>query len=176
MALTRAFEQLAKAAAILGGFVLLGITLLTCASIIGRGLISIGLGPIKGDFEIVEAGVAFAVCAFLPWCQFQRGHATVDLLTSKLSPTINRWINLVAETLMAIAIFIMTWKLWDGMASKRQYGDTTFILEMPTWWPYAACFSVLLLACVIAAFLVAVRIVELLAKKDINEFGSGAVH
>ncbi|WP_226562416.1 TRAP transporter small permease [Salipiger thiooxidans] len=176
MTVDRFFEQLAKTVAILGGIVLLGITVLTCTSIIGRSLIGVGLGPIKGDFELVEAGVGFAVCAFLPWCQVQRGHATVDLFTNILSARINRWINLIAETLMALAIFVMTWKLWDGMASKLRYGDTTFILEMPTWWPYAACFSAMVVACVVAIYLVMVRAVELLTGKTNTNLGSGAVH
>jgi len=139
-------------------------------------MIGFGLGPIKGDYELVEAGVAFSVCAFLPWCQFQRGHAIVDLFTNMLSATINRWINLIAEMLMALAIFVMTWKLWDGMVSKLQYGDTTFILEMPIWWPYAACFAALIVACIIATYLVIVRTVAVLTGKTNDNFGSGAVH
>lgn len=176
MTSSRYFEQLAKITAVFGGLVLIGITFLTCLSIVGRAMIGFGLGPIKGDFELVEAGVGFAVCAFLPWCQFQRGHASVDLFTNMLSATINRWINLIAETVMALAVFVMTWKLWDGMASKHQYGDTTFILEMPTWWPYAACFAALIVACIIAAYLVFVRVVELLTKKTNINHNSGVVH
>ncbi|MEX5516259.1 TRAP transporter small permease [Pseudophaeobacter sp. 1A09344] len=175
LATYRFFEQLSKAAAIFGGLVLIGITILTCASIAGRAMIGLGLGPIKGDFELVEAGVAIAVCAFLPWCQMQRGHATVDLFTNMLPIDVNRWINLISEALMAMALAVMTWKLWDGMANKFEYGDTTFILEMPVWWPYLACFIVLVLACVVAAYLVFARAVEASTKTNIIS-GSGAVH
>lgn len=176
MKLARLFELLAKTLAILGGLVLIVIVFLTCLSIFGRAMISFGLGPIKGDFELVEAGVAFSVCAFLPWCQFRRGHATVDLFTNMLSASFNRWINLISETLMVLALFVITWKLWDGMNSKLRYGDTTFILEMPTWWSYAACFAALVVACIIAVYLFIGRLIEVLTGKTNNNFSSGAVH
>ena len=49
-----AIEWLARALAILGGLVLVVITLLIVVSITGRGLVRQGLGPIPGDFELVE--------------------------------------------------------------------------------------------------------------------------
>ena len=89
--MARAIERLARMLALLGGLVLVALTIITCISIAGRALISFGLGPVPGDFELVEAGVAFAIFAFLPWCQLNRGHATVDLFTSFLSERTNRW-------------------------------------------------------------------------------------
>lgn len=176
MKLTRLIEKIARSLAILGGFILLAITLLTCLSILGRSMAGLGLGPIKGDFELVEVGVAFAVFAFLPWCQFSRGHATVDIFTNFLPAGVNRWINLIAETLMAAALLVITWKLYDGMISTIRYGDTTFILEMPVWIPYAACLFTLAIACLVATYLVFVRLGEVIAKNPDTDFNSGAVH
>ncbi|MBA5764788.1 TRAP transporter small permease, partial [Vibrio sp. 404] len=56
----RALEALARAMAYGGGLVLVAIAVITVASIIGRALIRLGLGPITGDFELVEAGCAVA--------------------------------------------------------------------------------------------------------------------
>ncbi len=50
-----AIEWLARALAILGGLVLVVITLLIVVSITGRGLVRQGLGPIPGVFELGEA-------------------------------------------------------------------------------------------------------------------------
>ena len=50
MKIGRAVERLARMLALLGGGVLITIAILTCVSIVGRALISIGLGPIQGDF------------------------------------------------------------------------------------------------------------------------------
>lgn len=69
----------AKWSAIVGGLVLCAITLMSVASITGRALIGVGLGPVPGDFEMVEVGTALAVFFFLPWCYLKGGHATVDL-------------------------------------------------------------------------------------------------
>ena len=33
------------------------------------------------DYELVEAGVAFAIFAFIPLCQIYGSHATVDIFT-----------------------------------------------------------------------------------------------
>ena len=48
----------AKWSAIVGGLVLCAITLMSVASITGRALIGVGLGPVPGDFEMVEVGTA----------------------------------------------------------------------------------------------------------------------
>lgn len=53
-------------------------------SIFGRALVVIGLAPVPGDFELVKAGIAFCVFAFLPICRVHAGHATIDVFTSRL--------------------------------------------------------------------------------------------
>ena len=122
-----------------GGAALIIVLTLTVVSIVGRGMIFLGLGPIPGDFELVEAGTAFAVLAFMPLCQFHRGHVTVDLFLSRLGRRPNAMIDVVANLLMTIASAILTWRLYDGMLDKRSYSETSFILQFPIWWSYAAC-------------------------------------
>ena len=58
---------LSRAMAWFGSFVLVIIAVMSVASIIGRALSGLGLGPVPGDFELVEAGTALAVFCFLPW-------------------------------------------------------------------------------------------------------------
>ena len=157
--------------AILGGLVLVAITIITCVSIIGRAFIFAGLGPVPGDYELVEAGVGFAVFAFLPWCQINRGHAAVDLFTNFLPENVNRWIDLVAEIIMAIAVFVIALQLFRGTMDKISYHETTFILQFPVWWPYAAGLAAALVACIVAAWMVIVRVREVMSGK--SEFGPG---
>lgn len=135
----RAVERLAFWTAMLGGAVLIAVLLLTVISIVGRGLIFAGLGPIPGDFELVEAGTAFAVLAFLPLCQFHRGHVTVDLFLARVGRRPNAVIDVIANLLMTAAAAVLTWRLALGLLDKRSYGETTFILQFPVWWSYAAC-------------------------------------
>lgn len=154
---------LARAMAILGGVVLVFITLLTVVSISGRSLIRFGLGPVPGDFELVESLTGFAVFAFLPWCQLNRGHATVDLFTSLLPARTNRVIDLVAEILMTLVLGLVAWRLWVGMQDKLRYAETTFILQYPIWWAYAACMAGATVAVVVSVYMVGVRAAELAA-------------
>ncbi len=49
-----------------GSLVLVLIALMSVASIVGRALAGFGLGPVPGDFELVEVGTALAVFCFLP--------------------------------------------------------------------------------------------------------------
>src|SRR3546814_3896475 len=33
---------------------------------------------------------------------------------------------------------VLTWRLFLGMLDKRSCGETTFILQFPVWWSFAA--------------------------------------
>lgn len=152
---------LARVCALLGGTVLLVVTTITCISIIGRALNFLGLGPVQGDFEIVEIGVGFAIFAFLPWCQYARGHARVDLFTTALGDLPNRLIDLVADLLMFAAAVIIAWRLYIGMLDKYRYLETTFILQFPTWIGYAAAMVGAVIFVVVAAFCILRSLVAL---------------
>lgn len=136
--LERLIHRAALSLAVAGGFALIAMTVLTVVSIVGRGLIFAGLGPVPGAYELVEFGAAFAVFCFLPWCQLQRGHVTVDLFLAPLGPRANRTAELVGNLLLTAAAAVILWRLWLGMADKQRYGETSFILSIPLWMGYAA--------------------------------------
>lgn len=154
----------------LGGLVLLCLIAVTCLSILGRSANTIGhgdwlaasfpalagwlvkLGPINGDFEIVEAGVAFAIFAFLPWCTIERGHATVDLFTSKLPDRANQVLALLWDIVYAGVMIVITWRLYEGTQNKIRYGETSFMLEYPIWWGFAACTVAAAITCVVCIY------------------------
>ena len=131
--------RLARWSALVGGLLLLAVVLLVVASVTGRALIGIGLGPVPGDFELVEIGVGIAVFCFLPWCYLSGGHATVDLLYLHTPKWAQRAIDTVSDVLMLGVWLLLSWKLGEGMLEKRAYQETTFILQMPLWWAYAFC-------------------------------------
>lgn len=131
--------NLAKYVAILGGLVLVAVAVMTSISIIGRALIPLGLHPIRGTYELIEAGIAFAVFAFMPWCHLKKGHASVEVFTTKFPDRVNAAIDMIADLILALVAILLTWKLYDGMLAKMQYNETTFILRFPIWWAYAVC-------------------------------------
>lgn len=142
----------AKWSAIVGGLVLCAITLMSVASITGRALIGVGLGPVPGDFEMVEVGTALAVFFFLPWCYLKGGHATVDLFYMHLPKSMKWLVDTFSDVIMLVLWLALTWMLWEGMLEKREYFETTFILQMPVWWGYAASLVPALLGCVAYAW------------------------
>ena len=81
--LGRIVFRLATAVAIAGGVALLVITGITVVSVIGRALIPFGFSAVPGDFELVQAGILFAVFSFMPWCHLERGHAIVAIVTDR---------------------------------------------------------------------------------------------
>ncbi len=128
-----------------GGIALSVLIVMTCISIAGRALNGFGFAPIPGDFEIVEAGIAFAVFCFIPYCQVNSGHATVDVFTVGLGKSFNRILVAFWEVIFAAVLIFIAWRLFEGMQGKMRYGETSMFLQFPIWWPYVAC---LIAACI----------------------------
>jgi TRAP-type C4-dicarboxylate transport system permease small subunit len=139
----RAVHWLARGAAIAGGVVRVLVTAVTIISIIGRALIPLnavfgtGFRPILGDYEIVEAGMAFAIFAFLPWCQLTRGNAIVAVVTDMLPVRYTAVTEFIMELLTLIVAVFITWRHFVGMLDKYGYMETSFVLRFPLWWAYA---------------------------------------
>lgn len=174
MRLDRAITLLARGLALIGGVALIAVTVLTVVSIAGRALVGIGLGPVPGDFELVQAFVGFAVFAFLPWCQLKRGHATVDIFTSFLPDGVNRVIDLVTELLMTVTVTLIAWRLFVGMTDKMRYGETTFILQFPLWWPYAAGVAATCCGVIVSFYVLWRRIRDVAAGRPFDPAGHGS--
>ncbi len=131
---------LSRAMAWLGAVVLTLIALMSVVSIIGRALSPLGLGPVPGDFELVEAGTALAVFCFLPWCHLKGGHAVVDMLWNSYPPGLQRALMVMSDALMFIVWLLLVWRMSVAMGEYRHNDEVTFILQMPVWWGYAASF------------------------------------
>lgn len=136
-----------------GGLILAGMAILTVISVIGRRFTGIGLGPIKGDFELVEAGCAIAIFAFMPLAQMRRAHVTVDIFIQSLPVRAQCFLGFIGDFLIALASSVILWRFWLGFGEKFPYGsdafrnafgmgskpffpETTYELELPIWIPY----------------------------------------
>lgn len=133
-------EMIARALALAGGTVLLGITLLTCVSIAGRALLplDIGLGPIRGIYDMTEIAMAAAVFAFLPWAQLREAHARVDLFQWAIPRKADQFLDVLFNAGMAFVAIVGTYRMFLGMQDKLSYGETTLIAQIPVWQGYAA--------------------------------------
>lgn len=130
--------RLSRATAWFGAFMLTVIAVLSVVSIAGRALLPLGLGPVPGDFELVEAGTALAVFCFLPWCHLTRGHAMVDLFWKSYPEPMKRLLDVLADALMLAVWALLIWRMGAAMLEYRSNGEVSFILQMPVWWGYAA--------------------------------------
>lgn len=178
--------RLARFMAYLGGAVLLALIAVTCISVLGRGLntfghsaflsdlfpalgeilLATGVAPVMGDFELVEAGIAFAIFAFLPICQLKGGHATVDILSDQLPGRVNRFLITFWEVAFTLIVILIAWRLFEGFQSKLRNGETTFLLQFPIWWAYGASFAAAVIAGLIALYVAISRVVALVSGRN----------
>lgn len=183
----RLIRSLAHINALIGGTVLLVLIAMTTLSIIGRSLnkmlhgdffettltafsqflLDLGVGEINGNYELLEAGVAFAIFAFLPVCQFYGAHASVDVFTSALPGRINRWIIAFWEVVLTAVILLIIWRLYGGLERYLGNGETTLFLQFPVWWSYAASFAAGVIACIVAVYCAFARIMEAVGDRTI---------
>ncbi|MEL6607605.1 MAG: TRAP transporter small permease [Pseudomonadota bacterium] len=157
-------DRLARAMAWLGGLVLTGLIVMTCLSVLGRG---IGLGPIEGDFEIVEAGMAFVIFAFLPICQLTAGHATVDVFTNGLPGGAQRGLRAGIDVVFAAVLIVIAVQLWAGLMSKFASGQVSFILGFPVWWGYAGAMLGALASSAVAIYVAVLRVAGVALGRDL---------
>ena len=170
-------DSLARGMALLGGAVLLAIVLMLCVSIIGQSLRTLafmdwvkdsvpwfsdwirsnGIRQIRGDFEVAEAGVAFAVFAFLPICQLRSGHATVDIFTHPLGRGTNLWLRAFWDAVLALVLCLIAWRLAIGTTEKFHNGQMTFVMQFPLWWAYGASLVAAIVGAIVALWTAAVR-------------------
>jgi TRAP-type C4-dicarboxylate transport system permease small subunit len=126
--------RLSRALALAGGLVVVALTLMSLASIVGRAAFG---RPLPGDYELVQVGCAIAVAAFLPFCQMRGGHVLVDFFTSHSRPALRAALDTAGALLLAACAAIVAWRLAAGAIGMRAANDQTTILELPTWWPIA---------------------------------------
>lgn len=175
-----AMTRLARAMAILGATVLVLLILMVCLSVLGRELNSLlnsdavqgaapgfaqavldwGIGPINGDFEILESAMAFAIFAFLPLAQMHGAHASVDVFTTRFPPRLLTWMRAVTEVIFAAVLVLFAVKLFEGMQAKMRFGETTYLIQFPVWWAYAAAFAASAVAALTGVYMAGVRVVE----------------
>jgi len=185
--LDRFMRATAQWLALSGGLVLIGIIATTVLSIAGRLLNGIGhsgfmahwlpdfalvlqfFQPIVGDFELVEAGVAFAVMAFIPWCQLNRGQAKVEVLTRFLPNSANHWLALLWEFVFCAVYSLIAWRLVVGTGDKMRYGETTFMLQFPVWWAYSAVAMGAILAALVTLWSVVLYAREAMGRPPFSE-------
>lgn len=147
--MSKTIYRLSQWLAWFGALVLVTLAVMTVVSIAGRALSFAGLGPVPGDFELVEAGTALAVFCFLPWCHLKNGHAVVDMLWKAYPPAMQRVLEVLSDALMLVVWALLVWRMGIAMVDYHGNGEVSFILQMPVWWGYAASFGPAVIGCIV---------------------------
>lgn len=164
-------ERLSGIIAMLGGVLSLAVALLVVLSVLGRwlkgvpwadraaSLLGFELGPINGDFEMVQMATAIAIFAFLPYTQARRGNIFVDTFTIGLPARVNARIDAFWDLVYAGMMGILTACLVAGTLEHYRSGQTTMLLQIIVW-PAIAISTLLLLLLTCVALATAVRLVR----------------
>lgn len=120
--------------AVIGGVVLVAMTLMSVASIVGRSLFG---KPIPGDFELIQIGCAICVAAFLPWCQMRGGNIIVDFFTVRTGARTQAWLDAFGAVLLSAVMLLVAWRTGVGALTVKAAGETSMIMGFPSWIGYA---------------------------------------
>ncbi len=145
----RILEKLAQASAIAAGLLMTIITIMTCASLIGRNTTGTTLA---GDFELTGVAAGAAVALFMPWCQLRRGNSIVDFFTAKVSDRINTVLDRFGALLLGLVFALLAWRTTIGGLNAWSSQSGTMMLGFPEWVVYAAMVPPFILTTIIALY------------------------
>lgn len=150
--LKRWLERLARAVALAGGLLLVGVMGMTVISVLGRYLFN---APVPGDYEITELAIGIAVFAFFPYCHIKNANIVVELFTGRMPPRFKAALDAVHNLIFAIVAGLITWRLFIGGMHKFDDGETTMFLGIPIHWAYFSALvgaGLLTVVCVLLLF------------------------
>lgn len=127
-----AIARLATVLALAGGVALLGVALLTTASVLRRWA---GAGPVTGDVEMVQLGGGLAVLGFLAHGTLMRANIMVDSFTARLPRRLTRAMDGFWSLLWAAVALVLAERMAVGAAEALANRTTTIgLLGLPLWW------------------------------------------
>jgi len=130
----RWLERACDASATIGGAVLVAMACMTVVSVVGRAFFA---HPILGDVELVQLGSAVVVASFMPYTQFKRANIMVDFFTNNASATRKRGMDSLGNALYTLMMALVLWRVAVGCMDMRESAESSMLMGLPLWWPYA---------------------------------------
>jgi TRAP-type C4-dicarboxylate transport system permease small subunit len=149
----KVLEFLAKLCAVAAGVLLTVITLMTCASVIGRNTTG---WTIVGDFELSGSAAGAAIALFMPWCQVRRGNIIVDFFTAKAGAATRERLDRVGALLVGAVMALLAWRTTIGGLNAWHSQSGSMMLGFPEWVVYGGMVPPLVL-CALIGFMQALR-------------------
>ena len=112
---------------IVGAVCLVGMTMLTCADVVGRAFGH----PIFGSVEIVGFMATLTVVMALPYTHQENGHIGVELVVRRLSEKTQTIID-ISTGVLSLALFaVVTWRMMVYALTMQESGEVSMNLELP---------------------------------------------
>ena len=125
--------RLARAMAMAGGILMVGVVAMTGLSVVGRYLFN---APIPGDYEITELACGVAVFAFFPYCYMKNANIVVEFFTGRMRQRHKAALDTAHNLVFAAVAALITWRLFVGGVHKFEDNETTLFLGIPIWLGY----------------------------------------
>jgi TRAP-type C4-dicarboxylate transport system permease small subunit len=123
----RAVSGLSRFLDKIAGWCLVAMMLLTVADVILR----LFRRPILGTYEIVGLLGALVVAFAMPHTTLQGGHVSVEIVVSRLSPSVQSIVNLVTRTLSIILFALIAWECFNYGNDLKAAGEVSMTLCLP---------------------------------------------
>jgi TRAP-type C4-dicarboxylate transport system permease small subunit len=145
----RLLHRLCDVSAAIGGVILVAMAGMTVVSVIGRAAFS---HPILGDVELVQLGCAVVVASFLPYTQFNRANIIVDFFTTGAAARTQRRMDAFGTLLYTLVLALVCWRVAAGGIAIHATQESSMLMNLPLWIPYALMVPGLALCVLIGLF------------------------
>ena len=109
---------------------LVAMVLLTCIDVVGRYFLN---RPLTGAFELTELAMGALIFSSLPLVTLRRQQVTVDLFDRLVPTSWKRAQSAFFDTMAALCMALIGWRLWIKAAEMAQAGETTAVLQIPVY-------------------------------------------
>ncbi len=123
--LRRLVEKIIYYTAAVGMIFVLPLMLLTTGDVVGRSFFN---KPITGTFELSEYLLAVIILLSAAYTQQVKGHVSVDFLTSRFSPRLQRYLQVLTT---GLSLAIITIVVWQGLILGLEERAVTDQLRIP---------------------------------------------
>jgi TRAP-type C4-dicarboxylate transport system permease small subunit len=111
----------------IAGWSLVAMMMLTVADVILR----LFRRPILGTYEIVGLLGAMVIAFAMPHTTLQRGHVSVEVLVSNLSPSAQSIITLITRILSLVLFGLVAWECVQYGNDLKASGEVSMTLRLP---------------------------------------------
>jgi TRAP-type C4-dicarboxylate transport system permease small subunit len=143
-----------RALSVLGLFALMVLAFITLANGLLRWAFN---SPIAGVVDVGGLAIAIAVSCCIPISMMERSHITFRMVSS-LSPPLGRYLDLLADVVVAVVLGLMSWQFWIYAAELVLTGERTYVLKIPAAPFWYVCGTILWIATAVQCVVVALDV------------------